>query len=298
MNVLGVSAAYDAAGDGWRTKLAFDHRGAGWRYRWIVRRQLRYGYPTDLDWAVLRAEWRRADVTHVALGFVDEAAFGVARKPTVIHHHGTAFRLHRDRLLAEQHARHALGLVSTLDLYLLAPDDVEWSPTPYDLDWLASMRAPVDDGILRIAHAPTDRAIKSTDAFLAAVERLGHELRVEVILVEGTTWTTCLERKATADIYFDQVRLGYGVNAVEAWGMGIPVVAGAADDTLEEIERRAGVVPFVVADEATIYEALVALAEPAARARWATIGADFARRFHAEEVAVPRLQAVFERAAA
>lgn len=84
-----------------------------------------------------------------------------------------------------------------------------------------------------IAHAPTNREVKSTAAFLEAVDRLraeGHD--IEVDLIEGRTWDECLERKARADIYFDQVKLGYGNNSVECWGMGIPVIAGAAPVTL------------------------------------------------------------------
>lgn len=288
--MLGVSAAYDAAGDGVRTKAAFDQR-SDWTYRWAVRRPSRLGYPLDLPWIRAAAEWRRADVVHLALGF-EAATLGPVR-PMVVHHHGTAFRLNRARLLAEQRRRKATGLASTLDLVLMAPDDLAWSPTPYDLDWLASFRAPVDDGILRIAHTPTSRAVKSTDAFLAAAGRLGLELPLEVVLVEGVQWHECLARKGRADILFDQVALGYGASAVEAWGMGLPVIAGGADATLAELERRAGGLPFVTADESTIYAALRRLAEPAERARWAAIGHDFARRFHADDVAVARLSAVF-----
>ena len=33
-------------------------------------------------------------------------------------------------------------------------------------------------------------------------------------------------RKGRADVFVDQMILGYGCNAIEAWGMGIPVIAG------------------------------------------------------------------------
>ncbi|MEO8247205.1 MAG: hypothetical protein ABI622_08835 [Chloroflexota bacterium] len=293
MNVLGISALYDAAGDAYRTKLAFDRCAPGWTYRATHRRDTHYGFGTDLPWAGAIDAWRAADVIHEALGFMASPLLHVPPpRKVVVHHHGTIFRRDRDLLLREQRARRARGLVSTLDLYLMAPSDVEWSPSPYNLGWLASLRRP-NDGPLRIAHAPTSRIIKSTAAFLEATERLAREVPLEVVVIEGTTWADCLRQKADADIYFDQVALGYGCNAVEAWGMGIPVVAGAAPATLDEIARRAGGLPFVVADEGTIYDALRLLAEPAARRKWATIGLDFARRFHADEVVVPRLQAVF-----
>lgn len=309
MRILGVSALYDAAGDGARTKAAFD-RHSVWSYRWTIRRPGRYGYPTDLPWEQARVEWRRADVVHLALGFEAEALLRAPRRPTVVHHHGTAFRLNRDRLLREQRERKARGLVSTLDLWLAAPSDLEWSPTPYDLDWLASLRRPIDDGILRIAHAPTNRAIKSTGPFLVAVGRLARELRLELLLVEGTSWRQCLAAKAGADIYFDQALIGYGCNAIEAWGMGIPVIAGvdAAEatrrghpipaGTLDEMVRRFKSLPFVLADEGSIYRALRILAEPSARAAWAERGLAHVRAFHDEAVVVPALERVFQATAA
>jgi hypothetical protein len=308
MRILGASALYDAAGDGARTKAAFD-RHSDWRYRWAVRRPGRYGYPTDLPWPQARAEWRRADVVHLALGFEAETLLRAPRRPTVVHHHGTAFRQNRDQLLREQRERKATGLVSTLDLYLAAPSDLEWSPTPYDLGWLASLRRSIDDGILRIAHAPTNRDSKSTGPFLAAVGRLSRELRLDLLLVEGKSWRQCLAAKASADIYFDQVLTGYGCNAIEAWGMGIPVIAGvdAAEatrrghsipaGTLDEMVRRFGSLPFVLADEGTIYEALRLLAEPSSRATWAARGLAHVRAFHDEVLVVPALQRVFEAAA-
>ena len=62
------------------------------------------------------------------------------KKPAVIHYHGSAFRANPQGILAEQKQRGAIGLVSTLDLFLIAPDELEWLPSPYDLDWLASLR--------------------------------------------------------------------------------------------------------------------------------------------------------------
>jgi hypothetical protein len=306
MRVLAASAAYDAAGDGWRTKVAFDHCDPEIGYRSTVRRPSRFGYPVDLPWVRAPAEWRRADVVHLALGF--EAEMLGPRRPTVVHHHGTAFRRNHAALLREQRARRATGLVSTLDLYLLAPSELAWSPTPYDLAWLATFRAPVGDGVLRIAHAPTNRATKSTGPFLAACGRLATELPIEVVVTEGTTWLPCLTAKGRADIYFDQVLTGYGANAVEAWGMGIPVIAGVDPagaarlghvipaGTLDEMTRRWSSLPFVFADEGSIYDALRLLAEPAVRWAWGERGLRHVREFHDEAVVVPALRRVFEAA--
>ena len=149
-----------------------------------------------------------------------------------------------------------------------------------------------------IAHAPTNREVKSTRQFLAAFQRLqdeGHPVELE--LIEQATWADCLERKSRADIFFDQTQLGYGCNALEAWGMGIPVIAGAQDETLDEMERRFGHLPFYHATEETIYDALKELVEsPELREQYGQIGYDYVRRWHDEPVVVEQLKRLYRRA--
>jgi glycosyltransferase involved in cell wall biosynthesis len=151
---------------------------------------------------------------------------------------------------------------------------------------------------MRIAHAPTDRGIKSTAAFLEATDQLkaeGHA--IEVDLIEGVTWAECLARKAKADVYFDQVKLGYGNNAIEAWGMGIPVIAGGAPPTLEEMERRFGNLPFYNATEDTLYAALRAMLDEGIRDEYAQRGQQHVERFHDERLVVEQLKDIYRRAA-
>ena len=60
-----------------------------------------------------------------------------------------------------------------------------------------------------------------------------------------------LALKAQADILFDQVILGYGNNAIEAMGMGIPVIAGVQDDNVRRaMLDRWGSLPWYDATEA------------------------------------------------
>lgn len=293
MRVLNISAGPDTGGNGIRAVRAFA-KLTDWEYRFARRTTNYLDYPADLPWSEAAAFWRRADVVHVREGFLVERTLSAPRRPSVIHHHGTIFRRHARELIRAQRQRGAVGLAATLDLWLMAPDDLVWAPAFYDLDWLAAMRQPVSDGVLRIAHAPTNRAVKSTEAFLAAVDRLGRELPVEVILVERRSWAECLAAKARADVYFDQVTLGYGNNAIEAWGMGQPVIAGAAEPTLREMERRFGSLPFVLADEGSIYRALRHLADPDNRAAWAIRGRGHAAKFHSEAAGVAQLSGIYE----
>jgi glycosyltransferase involved in cell wall biosynthesis len=88
--------------------------------------------------------------------------------------------------------------------------------------------------------------------------------------------------KATCHVLYDQVQLGYGNNAVEAWAMGIPVIAGGAPTTLTEMRRRFGSLPFVKATEDTIGDALALLLDEGERERWGAIGQAHARAWHDE----------------
>lgn len=303
LRVLNASHVADTGGNGIRTARAFARHLPAWSYRSTARTGNWLAYPADLPWADALEAWRAADVVHVRDGFQAEALLGAPRRPTVIHQHGTQFRLHRDRLLREQRARGATGLAATLDLYLMAPDDLSWMPALYELGELEAIRADVarsraitSDRPLVIGHAPTNRTVKGTAALIAAVERLRRELPVRLELIERVPWAECLRRKAGVDVYFDQVALGYGNNALEAWGMGIPVIAGAAPATLDEMVRRFGALPFVLADEGSILRALRRLADPGERARWAARGRAFVERFHAAPVVVEALAAVYARA--
>jgi hypothetical protein len=198
-------------------------------------------------------------------------------KRLVITYHGTGFREKPSHYLGQQQRWGAIGTVSTLDLWLQAPKDVTWLPANHDINALAAMRKPRDPNTpIRVGHAPTNRRIKSTDAFLAACEGLP----VEVVLIEKRTWADTLAIKATCDIWYDQVTLGYGNNSIEAWGMGLPVICGAAEPTLDEMRRRFGTIPFLQATEQTIRQAIEQLLEPGERQRWGTIGQEHARTWH------------------
>ena len=85
--------------------------------------------------------------------------------------------------------------------------------------------------------------------------------------------------------------LGYGCNAIEAWAMGIPVVAGADSWTLARMRQEFGRsgLPFYEATAETIRVALRELVLSAdLRAKWDDRGLRHARRFHAEKPALER----------
>ena len=282
MRVLSVQLGSDVGGCGWGTAQAF--RGhPKVTFRSAVRRSNYLRYPADLPWPEAEHEWDRADVVHIHGSLRAWRTMG-GNKPLVMHHHGTKYRRNADLLNRAVSDLGGTAVVSTLDL-LDYGDGLTWVPQAHDLPALAAHRKP-QHGRLRIGHAPTDRTIKSTDAFLAACARLD----VEPVLIERRSWAECLAIKGTCDVLFDQVILGYGNNAIEAWGMGIPVIAGAAPSTLARMRDTFGALPFLATDEGGIADAIAAMIDTPTRSEYAALGAAHVARWHDGTETVARLE--------
>lgn len=295
MRILSISAGADTAGQGHALMHGFRaHSDVEFRSVTFGDNYLRY--PADWNWhrdrAAILAYAEGADVILAHNNFdgarwVDPSlACG-----QVIWHHGTMFREAPGRYLAQARRYGALSAASTLDLTLVGPD-VAWLPVAVDAAEIARHRRTRRRGPIRIGHAPTNRAVKSTDAFLAAASRLAERHAIEVVLLEGLPWAECLPLKGTLDVLYDQVILGYGLNAVEAWAMGIPVVAGADPATLRRMrDEFGGDLPFMVADVDTIEATLQALILDATlRDEYAERGRAHVARFHDDEQVVRRAE--------
>lgn len=286
---------YDPANVVGRFGLAADKLG-GVVIRSAHKAEAYFEFPRDILWdrrteGEVRRLAEEADVIHLNNSWRAYRYFRL-RKPALLHHHGSLFRSNPGPLLAAAKSGGFVQAVSTHDLLRLAPKELHWLPTAYDTDELraygeANRREP--DGRVRIVSAPTNRLWKSTDLLEAAVRKLQRKgLPVDLVLIEGKTWAECMAIKATADVYFDQVILGYGCNAVEAWGMGIPVIAGADEWTTERM-RQDFPLPFYQATEQTIGAAIEALMDPDVRAEYTAKGTAHVERWHAEKPALTRL---------
>ena len=316
VRVLNLSTGQDTGGQQLRLLRAFRRHAQTWEYESVTAIRTFYEIARRYRALEVRSKlWPWADVVHLHGNVGIAAQFyrrGRQRRPLVIHHHGSLFRIGHEKHLAEAAAWKAEAIVSTLDLHAIAPEQTTWTPTPYDLALLASYRGePRHDGVLRIAHAPTNRAVKSTDALIAAVKRLQADgAPVELDLIEGLDNLECLRRKGQADVYVDQVLLGIGCNALEAMGMGLPVIAGVDPelaparmrqripaDTRDVMLATWGSLPFYEATEATLYDALAAMLDRDTRALYAARGLAHVERWHDSAVVVPMMQAVYERAA-
>lgn len=309
MRVLIYTSGSDTGGQGQRIAHAF--RNTDWQVDFRPMHVHPFGYPDQVRVSakerstVIRRLYEEADVVHLRHDLSAWQEFDRGQqKPIVVHFHGSDVRLHPQKLaLARQIG--ATAVVSTLDLTLMGPD-LQWVPSPYDIDELQRIRQEryQPSSRIKIAYFPTSPKVKSLLAFMAAFERLRKDHDVALLTnvhnrrIFTVKWQRVMELKAQADIYFDQVTLGYGNNAIEAWGMGIPVIAGAADPRVRDLMvQRFGTLPFVEATEDTIYDALLRLVEsPTMRHEYGAKGLEHVRRFHSEEAVVPLLQGIYANA--
>ncbi len=235
----------------------------------------------------LRSVWEWADVVHVH-DVCPPLPPGCKPKPTVITYPGSMYR--RNPHIYNDHAARQgwLATVATLDL------------TAHGLPWMPDTRPALGGYVARsrtplVAHAPTSRVIKDTEAVIKAVEKAGVALDV----IEFVDYETCLRRKGRAWLYVDQFRLCYGLNAVEAWAMGQPVIANAAPRTLRAIRDVVGFVPFHVSTLDELPFAIERLLnESALYEEYVLLGADCYRRFHAPDAAAAIALSFYERAMA
>lgn len=309
--VVFLNAGADTAGVGIGFKRAFDHHAPDWEARAVCRHGTYLEYPTDIVWPMAPSARetaevlelvREADVVHVldheyALNNVQPA---LRRQRIVVHHLGTNFR--RDPARVYAYARHfdAVQVTDSLDLMLYP--DIAFLPVPADLDAIAAIprqRVPRMDGRVRIAHAPTNRAIKSTDLIIATIEALAQVYPIDVDLIERVSNRECLERKAQADIYVDQLTIGFGLNFIECAAMGIPVVSGLVDAAARAHALAMwGRFPWADCTAETLAATIESLViDPARRASLGAIGKAHVYGWHAEDAVVRRTLDIYEPAA-
>jgi hypothetical protein len=155
------------------------------------------------------------------------------------------------------------------------------------------------DETLRIAHAPSKRAVKGTEAVLAAVESLRDKrVPVELDLIEGVPNAEARLRYAAADVVVDQLRIGwYGMFAIESMALGKPVVVHLDEQAAAETEEASGLeLPLVRADESSLEEVLAGLVE--ARAELPALGLrsrEYVERVHAHTAVARRVLEIYER---
>lgn len=307
MKVFLLATGQDTAGTGGRIASAFSRLVPNWDVASMTgsTNYMLYGGSLRFHPRDVQRRWDTADVIHLRNAFDAVRLYGrrYPNKPLVIHHHGTIYRNDHVKLNATAKAKGVVQLVSTVDLMKYG-EDLVWCPSPYSADYLKlvvahNTRKEGTEARFLIAHAPTNREIKGTETVLKAIEVLqGRGYPVDLELIERQSWRACIARKSHADLYIDQFELGYGCNTIEAWGMGIPVIAGATPEIRKRMISMWGELPFVEASEDvdSIIEAVIPLIESKTK-RDAAIsrGMGHFTKYHDDTVVVPMLKSIYER---
>jgi glycosyltransferase involved in cell wall biosynthesis len=103
-----------------------------------------------------------------------------------------------------------------------------------------------------IAHAPSARAAKGTEAVEQALQRLRDRFDFEYVVLHGVSRDRVLEHVRTCDLFLDQFVIGeYGMASIEAMAFGKPVVCYLRPDV---IERSAPGLPIINATQDELYD--------------------------------------------
>ena len=133
----------------------------------------------------------------------------------------------KERIIAKVSKQVDLIYATNPDLLGLLPKRAQYLPYCNIEPAKITPRMLSEEGPLHIAHAPTNRVTKGTDEVLAAVEQLQAEgLPITFELIEGYDHQEARARMAKADIFVDQLRVGwFGGAAAEAMAMGAIAMA-------------------------------------------------------------------------
>jgi hypothetical protein len=298
VNVLHLHPGPDTGGQSMAGKRILE--AAGDSVRVFVHTLHAFGYQAAERWDndLVREAYSWADVVvlHNDPTVLEKVGTG-SGKLIVVHHHGSRFRGNPAAIWAQGEAIGARQVVSTVDLLLSVPagKHAEWMPQVIDIDHMQKLRLAYDPPVgrkVRVSHAPTNRMIKGTRHVVRAMRRLRSQ--ADFVLIQREPWWVCLMMKAASDIFIDQLYLGYGNNAIEAWGMGLPVLSGASSDILEVMRREYGTIPFfTTTGDAIENDVRRFISDPDLRAEWAGIGVRHIERFHVPEAWLRRTRHLY-----
>lgn len=200
----------------------------------------------------VRVLYQTADVVHCHMDYsVPLEEFGGIPygKRMAITYHGSIEPRRPSITFPDADARMESVVFGARPYHLRFGDHVRWLPIPMPVqDYAALAKGHTRGPALRVAHSPTRREIKGTDAFLSAVADLQAEgVAIEAVLIEGMPHADALRVKATCDVTFDSFWLGMQGSGLEAAAMGQAVVAGTDDSDYRRIDIP---YPYTIADNA------------------------------------------------
>jgi hypothetical protein len=137
-----------------------------------------------------------------------------------------------------------------------------------------------------IVHAPNHRFIKGTEYLIDAIDQLKKEgLKIELTLLEKKQNSEVKEiLESKADIFFDQLILGYAMSTIEAFASGLPVITNLENEDYTRVFRRYSFLnecPAMSASHETLKSVLKTLIiQPKLRIELGNAGRAYAEKYH------------------
>jgi hypothetical protein len=199
------------------------------------------------------------------------------KQPVVVTFHGTRYRRAPEAYHKMLAKKSWYGTVATPDLTRFGlPLMPDCRPD------LREYHDPPDE--FTVVHTPSKRDVKGTERVIEACRRTG----VRLTLIEGKPYRECLEIKGRAHVLVDQLELGYGCSAIEAWAMGLPVIADALEEGEQAILDTFEYLPYVKAGfglESILDRMQI---DPGYRQDWADTGRQHYQEWHSYEAAAAK----------
>jgi glycosyltransferase involved in cell wall biosynthesis len=186
---------------------------------------------------------------------------GVGKK-VVCFYHGTDLR--NRGILPEIDKLTHLRLTSEWDLLEMDPR-LEYLYLPVDTARLP-LKSEHSGQSVKICHAARN-VYKGTEWVIRAFENLRDKFDIELVLLRNVPYQEALRMKSECDIFIDQLTneggWGYGMSAVEALTMGIPVITNIPEKMASRLTNS----PFVQVTPDTLIGVLTSLIRDEERRR-------------------------------
>lgn len=203
--------------------------------------------------AIVEHGFLNYDIIHLdgGMDFTRDARFArfmkARGKGIVCYYHGSDLRARG--LVPEVDALSDLNLTPEWDLVAL-DSRLTYLYLPIDVQQFEP-RIPRFKTQIRIGHAARN-PLKGSDYVVSAIKQLQEKYDIELVFITNMSHHEALKVKRTCDIFVDQLTnqggWGYGMSAVEALAMGIPVITNIP----EEMHRFIGIHPFIQAEPDTL----------------------------------------------
>jgi len=258
----------------------------------ISLKKHRLEYPTDIvtkDKDILRKWTDWADIVNC---FSTPKALVKRPKNLIVTYIGTYYR--KNPMAAHLRSKE-LGAKKELVAGLWMQDyggfNFDWIPVTVPVDEWSKMKQE-HKGKPIICQSPTRFKMENAWKIVSLLEK---KRSIELMIIQGVNNNECLKLKSKADIYVGQFGKGYGVSALEAIAMGIPVITSMPNKEIRQIKAKVGYIPHYNSEFNNLPEAVDRLVDDKKLYEtYAKRSREYIRNFHDYPVVAKRFIKVCE----